>query len=172
MPRKRGAQPHNRNSTKHRFYTGQPTSDKRAAPTPADGDLANIHVARTVDGAGGPIPAPDCPGNGRLPTLSDLIRDLDHKQQLLAAYIAGLQSRDADPGDIASYIAAMSLYGANAARMSRMIKSIHDVGGSEGEEKLADALTWALNKLEAEHRLGVGPRPDNAPPVRAQVRAA
>ncbi len=73
-----------------------------------------------------------------LPSLPDLILDLWHRQQDLAAWMKDNAQCEGDQNG--HYMAAASLYGQNASRLVRMVRVAEGLGGGDKAQKLADAL--------------------------------
>ena len=158
---KRGAQPKNGNSAKHKFYstkgdtpiqgvlgTGpRPTatagrSEPQVSPPPVAASQGPDGT-RQPDGPAAPSP---------LPSLADIARDLHKRQQQLADYIINISTLAGEVLDdlpaTTAYIAAQSLYGQNSARLARIIRANNELPhDGDGNESMSDAMNWALTEI-------------------------
>jgi hypothetical protein len=133
MPRqqrnsKRGAPPGNTNARTHGGYQHQHRQGDAARAKAAGGEVESTS-----------------PKN--LPGLPDLIADLwKHQQDLTEWMKDNATSPAAQDGH---YIAAMNLYGQNAARLGRLLRYSTALG-SDRAAKLATAMNDALDSMATE----------------------
>jgi len=116
MARTRGGQPANTNARKHGNYA-------TAAATATATDAAP-----------------------RIPSIDDLIQQLQAKQSKIETYIDNL---DGDAGE--NTLAAISLFRQNSATLGRLLKTRQELGGAD--QNVTAALNAALDQVAAD--LGV-----------------
>ena len=147
MSKHRGAQPSNSNSTKHKFYTHSGDTGQR--PT-ATARRSAPQISPPVAASQGPDGQPA--GPTPIPTLAEIARDLHQRQQQLAAYIVNISTLATDVLDdipaTTAYIAAQSLYGQNAARLSRIVRANSELPrDGDGNESMSEAINYALTEI-------------------------
>ena len=97
--------------------------------------------ARTHGGYSKSKPAPANKAEaGFVLTMLDLVRDLSHRQTEILSYAQ--QAADAEQPD--SAIRALAVYGANAARLGRLLEK----SGTGQGDTLTNALQRALNEAQ------------------------
>jgi hypothetical protein len=109
---------------------------------------SKIGYDRCVAHVGKPPPA-ETAGDKPLPTINNVIRDLDERQRRLTAYIESQVENEGGELSAREIAALLGLYGQNAVRLGRLLRDRQALAG-ESTDAIVKAIEKALDKLAAD----------------------